>query len=714
MKIDLARFRDTFLEEASEHVASIEVGLLELESDPTDEELLNSVFRAAHSIKGGSSAVGLTDVARFTHVLEGLLDRVRANQIAFTRELGNLLLESNDVLRQLIAAARTDGAAPGETEQVLARLAEALGEPGEDREESRVSAGEIVSGSPAPHASRTVSVRFVPASDLLLQGLDPVLLLRDVMALGTVRVIDPDLSRLPALAEIDPERCYLAWTVELDTDRPESDLRDVFAFAEDSCEIEVTEGAAVDAVPSRAASAGGVARTTEAPPPPPPGERPEDATAIASRDARGSRGSPPESSSIRVATDKVDRLINLVGELVITQSMISEAVRDFSTDKLIRLQEAVAEMELNTRELQERVMAVRMMPIGSVFNRFPRLVRDLASSFGKSISLRMNGEDTELDKGVVERIGDPLTHLVRNAVDHGIESPEARRAAGKPPEGTISLRAFHLGGSVVVEVSDDGRGLDTARIREKAVALGLLAADGAVSDEQVCGFIFEPGFSTAERVTDVSGRGVGMDVVKRNIEELNGSVSVHTEPGRGTRFRIRLPLTLAILDGLLMSVGEEVYILPLTTIVESLRPQREVLRTVLGRGEVVALRGEFVPLLRLHVLFATATRITDPSEGLVVIVENEGHRLGLLVDEILGQSQVVIKNLEQNFRRIEGVMGATIMGDGRVALILDVPGLARLQTSNDNGLPTGGQAHPATDVELAACPAPDEQEGVNA
>lgn len=663
MNIDLGQFRGAFLEEAAEHVASIEAGLLGLESDPADEELINCVFRAAHSIKGGSSAVGLTDVARFTHVLEGLLDRVRDHHIAFTRELGTLLLQSNDVLRQLLVAAQTNASAPDETDVLLERLSAVLADGSSAPAATAPTPAEACSGA------RRLSVRFLPGRELLHQGLDPVLLIRDLIELDESCQIHPELSGLPALSELDPELCYLGWTIELTSDRSDDEIRDLFAFAEDCSEIEILDLSA----PASTSSAPSVAAESR--------DLPDsDATgSVPVGVSRAGRAAVAESSSIRVATEKVDRLVDLVGELVITQSMVSQAVRDFTEEKLVGLQEAVAEMERNTRELQERVMAVRMMPIGSVFSRFPRLVRDLAASFGKTIALRMSGEETELDKSVVERIGDPLTHLVRNAVDHGIESSEVRRTTGKPEEGTIGLRAFHAGGSVIVEVTDDGGGLNLPRVREKAIDKGLLGADAVVSDDQIAALIFEPGFSTAEKVTDVSGRGVGMDVVKRNVEELNGSVSVHTEHGRGTRFRIRLPLTLAILDGMTMSVGDEVYILPLTTIVESLRPSAESLRTVLGRGEVVALRGEYVPLLRLHSMFGTATQVTDPTRGLVIIVENEGNRLGILVDEILGQAQVVIKTLEHNFRKVDGIMGATILGDGRVALILDVAGLTRLQ-----------------------------------
>ncbi|MGE0679650.1 MAG: chemotaxis protein CheA, partial [Candidatus Binatia bacterium] len=393
-----------------------------------------------------------------------------------------------------------------------------------------------------------------------------------------------------------------------------------------------------------------------------------------------------ESASIRVPTEKVDKLINLVGELVITQSMISQTLEHFSLAKLNQLRESITELERNTRELQERVMAVRMMPIGNSFSRFPRLVRDLATQLNKKIAVQMIGEETELDKGVIERISDPLTHLVRNAADHGIESPEERRAVGKPEQGTIRLQAYHQGGNVIIEVGDDGRGLNVERIKQKALAQGLIGPEDNLSEEQLHALIFHPGFSTAAVVSDVSGRGVGMDVVKKNIEALNGSVTVVSELGKGSCLRIKLPLTLAIIDGLSVKVGDDIYILPLVSIVESIRPRPEQVKRLFGRGEVIAVRGEFLPLIRLYHLFNTPTHIIDPSKGLVVIVETEGKKSGILVDELLGQAQVVIKNLEANYQKVEGVVGATILGDGRVALILDVQGLIHLAVQGSGGM----------------------------
>jgi two-component system chemotaxis sensor kinase CheA len=388
-----------------------------------------------------------------------------------------------------------------------------------------------------------------------------------------------------------------------------------------------------------------------------------------------------EASSIRVNTNKVDKLINLVGELVITQSMVAQLVAGFTPDRLSQLEEAVTQMDRHARELQERVMAIRMLPIRTVFSRFPRVVRDLAQMQGKHVLLETAGEDTELDKTVIEQIGDPLTHLVRNAIDHGIEPSDVRRQAGKPEAGRLTLKAYQQGGNIYIEIADDGKGLNRERIVAKAVQNGLVAPDQTLTDEEAFALIFRPGLSTAEKITEVSGRGVGMDVVKRNVETLGGSIAIQSQQGRGTTFTIKLPLTLAILDGQSLSVGNQVYILPLVSIIESVRPTRENLNSVFSAGEVITIRGQVLPMLRLHRLFGVETSIDDPTQGLVVIVEHDGRKAAVMVDELLGQQQVVIKSLETNFKKVEGLAGATILGDGRVALILDVPGIVRLATA---------------------------------
>jgi two-component system, chemotaxis family, sensor kinase CheA len=603
--------------------------------------LLNAIFRAAHSIKGASGTFGFEDVAHFTHGLESLLDRLRAGEIQVTHGLVDLLLRSEDLLRELLARAAAGTPAPGEMAALVAELHQASGVAGKS---APVPAAAHPS-EPAIPKQTAYRISFRPSTDLFQQGMDPLLILRDVAALGE-SVTTIEAGQLPPLAALDPEQCYLAWTIRLQTSKTVEEIRDIFAFVEDSAEIRIEPevesrpGAVVVAEPRAAASGSGTA-------------------------------------SLRVATSKVDKLIDLVGELVIAQSMAKAIVEDFTPARLNHLREAMAETERYTRELQERVMSVRMLPIGQVFSRFPRLVRDVAAQLGKQVRIEMAGEETELDKGVVERMSDPLTHLVRNAIDHGIETPEERRRAGKPEEGLLRLEAYHQGGNVIVAVSDDGRGLDAERIRQKAVERGLIAESAVLTDEQARNLIFEPGFSTAETVSDVSGRGVGMDVVKRNVQALNGSVAVRTQAGGGTSVSIRLPLTLAILDGLLLKVGAETYVLPLVSIVESIRPRPEQVRGVAGKGEVVAVRGETLPLMRLHRLFAIPTEVTDPCRGLTVIMESGGQRAALLVDELLGQQQVVVKSLEAHYRKVQGVLGATILGDGRPALILDAAGLAQ-------------------------------------
>lgn len=690
MQIDLTPFRQTFLDESVEHVAAMEEGLLSLETRPDDNELLNSIFRAAHSIKGGAGSFGFEDVAHFTHSAENLLDQLRNGAMSPERALVDLLLRASDMIKTLLAAARAEEAAPPEMEQLRAQLdAWLAGKPtGAAPSGAKLPAPPTpaVPSAPAPSATPKGNVwhiQFSPAPELFQSGMDPLLVLRDLSSLGRIFDVRLDLERIPSFELLVPETCHLHWTAQLETEASEQLIRDVFLFVEDGATLEVrrvevaaTAETIVGAQPAPQVSTAIVAAaSTTSPSNAAPVARAASANSSA---PQRKPGGGTEGSSIRVGVEKVDQLINLIGELVIAQSMVTDVVNHFAPDRLQQLREAVLAMERNTRDLQERVMAVRMVPIGSIFSRYPRMVRDLSGTCGKSIRLELEGEDTELDKSVVERIGDPLTHLIRNSCDHGVETPDRRVAAGKPEEGVIRLAAFTEGGAVYVEISDDGAGLDTDRIRAKAVERGLMRADDTWSDEQIHQLIFQPAFSTAAKVTDVSGRGVGMDVVKKNVESLGGTVSIHSRRGKGARFRIKLPLTLAILDGLTLSVGRQMYILPLVSIVESFRPKTQNLKSVLNRGEVVLVRGETLPLLRLHQLFGIEDGVHDPSRALVVVVEGDGRRVALLVDELCGQQQVVIKNLDQNFRRVEGVMGATIMGDGRIALILDVPGLLRL------------------------------------
>jgi two-component system chemotaxis sensor kinase CheA len=709
-EIDLGIFRDAFFDEATEHVADIESALLELEDNREDRELLNRIFRGAHSIKGGSGTFGLTDVTRFTHALESLLDPLRQGTRQLDGALANLLLRATDVLKSLLIAARTGAAADPEMEQVLEALERAIhAEPAEAAAAAPASAPSAPSGP----AQRVYRVRFEPHAEIFAQGMDPVLLLRNLYALGQTADLALDDSALPALSELDPERCYLGWTLTLTSDKSERELRDVFAFVEDASKIEIedtTKALAEDAppattperpnlVPERAAAAaepGGAPHSAPA-----SSKKVADAPDSAPASSKKTADMPPKSgaqerqgtpaSTLRVSTDKIDRLMNLVGELVIAQSMITQTLKDPSGASLVRLGEAAVEMERNTRELQDLVMSVRMVPMGTVFNRFPRLVRDLAVLCHKQIRLEIEGQETEIDKGVIEQIADPLTHLIRNAIDHGLEPPEERLAAGKSASGTVWLSALHQGGSVIIEVRDDGRGLNKERILAKAISTGLVRADAELSDEQIHALIFEPGLSTASAVTDLSGRGVGMDVVRRNVDALGGSLSVTTEAGNGTRVRIRMPLTLAILDGLSLRLGQQTFVLPLLSIAESFRPRRDQVKTVFGRGEVVLVRGEPIPLVRLYDVLNVVAETTDPCAALVVIVETGATKIGLLVDELLGQAQVVVKSLETHYRKVDGLMGATILGDGKVALILDTEGLGRRALANSRTHTSNGE-----------------------
>ncbi len=641
MELDLTRFRETFFQEATEHLETMESALLSFRAGQADGETLNAIFRCAHSIKAGAATFGFEAATRFTHVLESLLDRMRGNRIDPSASLVELLLRSVDVLRALVDAAARDGEPPPLWEDVLRELDRVRG------------AGEPEGEKPAAPESAALerpggtdyTIGFEPAPELFRLGLDPFLVLRDLDRLGSLTA-EADLSRLPPLDSLDPATCYLGWRLGLETSAAMDQIRDAFAFVEDV--------AAVSIAPVKA---GGPARAAQ--PSPQPGVR------------------APARETIRVATEKVDGLIDLVGELVIAHSMAAQIMNDFTAGRLPQLQAAMGDLERHTRELQERAMRIRMTPVGAIFSRFPRLVHDIGQTLGKRISLEIGGEETELDKGMVERMVDPLTHLVRNAVDHGIETPAERRRAGKPEQGSLRLTACHQGGNVIVEVADDGRGLATARIRAKAIERGLIPADENLTEEQIHALIFRPGFSTAETVSDVSGRGIGMDVVKKSVEALNGTVTLRTASGRGSTIRIKLPLTLAILDGLLLKVGKQTYVMPLVSIVESIRPRREQIRDVAGRGDVIVVRKAPLQLLRLGRIFHIP-QTGDPAGGLAVIVEHEGRQLALLVDELLGQQQVVVKSLETNFRKVEGITGATILGDGSAALILDIAGIVAM------------------------------------
>jgi len=645
MSMDLQRFHATYFEESREGLDAMEAGLLALESGSTDPEVINSVFRAAHSIKGGAATFGFEKMAALTHVLETLLDEIRGGKRALASSAVDAMLGSVDVLRALLAEA--EHGHPADTaaiEAVHQRLQQELGQPG-------AAAAAKAAAEPEPEGW---DIAFSPAPSLFMSGNDPLRIIRELEHLGPLEV-NARLEKLPEFAQLDPLEACIAWDLGLRGKVPRSAIDDVFAWVVDDCELDIRPQ--LPAAPAAAAPAAQAAP----------------AAAHPGAGAPAAAGVHEAETSIRVSVDKVDALINLVGELVITQAMLKQVSGGMDPAQAERLFAGLELLERNTRDLQEAVIGVRMLPVDAVFRRFPRLVRDLSGRLGKHVRLRTIGEGTELDKGLIEKIADPLVHLVRNAIDHGLELPDARKAAGKDETGTITLAASHQGGHIVIEVADDGRGLNRAKILAKAAERGLAIPDNP-TDSQVWDLIFQPGFSTADQVTDLSGRGVGMDVVRKNIQALGGEVQLESAEGRGTRVVIRLPLTLAILDGMVVSSGGEILILPLSHVLEALQPEPDDIRTVAGEGRVLRVRGEYLPLLSLAGAFGYGD---GSGESLVVVVEGDGQKLALQVEELVGQQQVVVKNLEKNYRRVPGISGATILGDGRVALIVDVGGLAR-------------------------------------
>jgi two-component system chemotaxis sensor kinase CheA len=515
-------------------------------------------------------------------------------------------------------------------------------------------------------------ISLVPGALMMEHGNDPLRMLRELAVLGTL-VTRADAGKVPTLAALDPEVCLLSWQMELHTDAERPAIEQIFEWAEGECTLTIEPLSPVAPPQTSAASPGPVAPAAAVAAP--PAAVAVAAAAKAPPPAEVARSGSGEGGSIRVSIEKIDELLNSVGELVITQSVCSQLAAVLEGREADELRNALVQFERHMRSLQENVMRVRMLPLASIFNRFPRMIRDLGQRLGKKLELKMTGDQTELDKTVLEKIGDPLVHLVRNAVDHGIEMPDKRRAAGKNEQGTISLHAYHKGGNVIVEVSDDGAGLQRDKILAKARERGLVGADEELPDDKILNLIFAPGFSTAEVVSDVSGRGVGMDVVRRNINEIGGHVQLYSTPGKGSTVRIRLPLTLAILDGQLARVGQEIYIVPIVSIVETIQIKREQISSLAHKAELFRLRDEYIPIVRMYELFGIQADNTDLINGLLMIVEADGKRVGLFVDELLSQQQVVIKSLETNFRQVTALAGATMLGDGRVALILDIPGV---------------------------------------
>lgn len=682
MDIDLSQFKESFFAECAEHIGQIEEGLLELEAGHADPERLHAIFRAAHSVKGAAGTFGWTAIVRITHAMEDLLDRMRSGRLAVAPPLVRLLLSGVDELKGLMS--RRDGGDVGDggddfantlspaTSALVAQMKSLVAGPrSEDRQHEPIQHN-------AADPENQHHIRFLPSRHCFKKGINPLLALRELSDFGMLNGCELNVERLPSLEQLDPMVCSIGWDLKLRTALDESEIRTALSLVDGDAEV-----SHVDATGSIA---------TESLMPPGPGNDALDGTPAPPGQPRvGDDRRTEHTQSIRVPAQKVDHLIDLAGELVIAYSMANEILMNFTPDCVARLREALVAMERGTRELQERVMSIRMMPASSVFQRFPRLVYDTAAKTGKQIAIQISGEDTELDKTVAEQLLDPLTHLVRNSADHGVESPEDRRRAGKPEQGLITLRAFHQSGKVVIEVSDDGQGLDVEKIRRKAIAKGLIGHDVQLTEAAAHQLIFAPGFSTKDEVSDLSGRGVGMDVVKRNVEALNGSIRIESVPGKGTSVRLHLPLTLAIVDGLLLRVGEQSFALPFAAVVESVRPKPSQLLRVSGglhgdTNTALVLRSETMPLLSLGRLFNIPGALTDPTRGLVVLVDTGNRKMALLVDDIVGHQQFVIKSVEKNFRRVEGALGATILGDGRVALIIDVSALWEMNLAGGSSL----------------------------
>lgn len=712
--LEMEEIFKVFFEESVEGLDIMESSLLNLDVS-ADRETINTIFRAAHSIKGGAATFGFMEVSAFTHGVETLLDEMRQGTRGVTQDALQLLLQSVDCMREMLKA--TQDKQPVDAPRVAAlsdeinQLLATKPEPAGAVAAPAPAAVAPVAAAPAPVAAAAPAeaagdapaflqgqpgwvIRFLPHPDILKLRNEPTRMFAELAHLGPLDVV-ADLAGLPPLESLDAEDCHLAWTLTLRGEIDKQAIEDVFDWVDANCKIEyrhfagngtaapaapaapiaVPAPAPAAAAPAPAAAAAPVAAPAAAPVAPAPAEAASAAPAAA---AAAQKPASTEQGSIRVSIDKVDNLINLIGELVITQSMLSRFGENFDIAQLDLLKEGLTQLTRNTRELQESVMQIRMLPISFAFNRFPRLVHDLTRKLGKKVELKVSGEGTELDKTVLEKISDPLVHLVRNALDHGLEKPEVRVAAGKSEVGLLELNAFHEGGNIVIEVKDDGGGLNKARILGRARERGLVPPDVELSDEQIHNLIFAPGFSTAEVISDVSGRGVGMDVVRRNIQDLGGHVHIFSTEGKGSCIRIRLPLTLAILDGQLVKVGPETYITSLVAIVETIQVKKDRVNTVAGRQELFRLRDDYIPIIRLHELFGIPADRRPGDEGLLVVVEADGKRYGVLVDDLGAQQQVVIKSLETNFQQVQGLAGATILGDGTVALILDVPGLVAL------------------------------------
>ncbi|BCH64195.1 chemotaxis protein CheA [Agrobacterium vitis] len=730
--MDMNEIKEIFFQECEEQLAELESGLLKMNDGDRDPETVNAVFRAVHSIKGGAGAFGLDDLVAFAHVFETTLDCVRSNKLEPGIEVMKVMLKSADVLADLTNASRDGGSVDPSRSSGLVKELEALakGEVPSSSSATAAAPAPKAAAKPAPAPAATddsgfapvpfsfddfadeeppivsppLEVSFKPRRDLYAKGNDATLLLRDLSRIGEVS-LNCNVSAVPTLESMDPEEAYFSWKILVKSEKGEEGVRTVFEFAEWDCELEIKEqeatvaegsdelpmvpvpfdlsaldddsgveeadDSAVDLIAEAVEAADTATKVVSAVRE--KRESPAAAAAAAAAAAQNQSAASAAGQTIRVDLDRVDRLINLVGELVINQAMLSQSVIENDTNGTSSINMGLEELQQLTREIQDSVMAIRAQPVKPVFQRMSRIVREVADMVGKSIRLVTEGENTEVDKTVIDKLAEPLTHMIRNAVDHGIETPEKRTAAGKNPEGTVKLTAKHRSGRIVIELVDDGAGINRERVRQKAIDNDIIAADANLSDEEIDNLIFMPGFSTADKISDISGRGVGMDVVKRSIQALGGRISISSRPGQGSTFTMSLPLTLAVLDGMVVTVAGQTLVVPLTAIVETLQPEAQNIHSFGANQRLISIRNSFCPLVDVGRILNFRSAQANPIDGVALLVESEGGgQRALMVDAIQGQRQVVIKSLEANYTHVPGIAAATILGDGRVALILDV------------------------------------------
>ena len=722
--MDMNEIKEIFFQECEEQLAELESGLLKMNDGDRDPETVNAVFRAVHSIKGGAGAFGLDDLVAFAHVFETTLDCVRSNKLEPGLEVMKVMLKSADILADLVSASRDGGSVDPSRSSGLVKELEAMAngelpQAGTAAPASAPKPTAAAAAAPAPSddsgfqpipfsfdddfggAATTVpptfDVSFKPRRELYAKGNDAALLLRDLSRIGEMS-IHCDMDSLPSLDDIDPEGAYFSWKVQIATEKGEEGIHSVFEFAEWACDLEIKlheetvaapageeppmvpvpfdlsilDGPGDDAVAEAVEAAETASNVVKLAAGAAKHEKKETPAAAAAA-AAAAQNNAAAGQTIRVDLDRVDRLINLVGELVINQAMLSQSVIENDNNGTSSINMGLEELQQLTREIQDSVMAIRAQPVKPVFQRMSRIVREVADMVGKSIRLVTEGENTEVDKTVIDKLAEPLTHMIRNAVDHGIESPEKRTAAGKDPEGTIKLTAKHRSGRIVIELVDDGAGINRERVKQKAIDNELIAADANLTDEEIDNLIFAPGFSTADKISDISGRGVGMDVVKRSIQALGGRISITSRPGLGSTFTMSLPLTLAVLDGMVVTVAGQTLVVPLTAIVETLQPESANIHSFGANQRLISIRNSFCPLVDVGRILNFRNTQANPMEGVALLVESEGGgQRALMVDAIQGQRQVVIKSLEANYTHVPGIAAATILGDGRVALILDV------------------------------------------